>query len=178
MTEGVFCGEGEDSLSLAVIDSSLREGALKPVSSRRRLFAQTKRGGRSPSVLLPPSSPERFPLARRLPVAPLVCGPARTFRSVVQIRSFCLRVFAFPFGAAARAVSLGIHHPTGMQLKCRNSYTGKPKNAGFLPLISYKLSITPALCKVKRKRPKEGEDSLSLAMLDSSLSEGASKPSP
>ena len=61
-----------------------------------------------------------------------------------------------------------------MQLKCRNSYTGKPKNAGFRPLISYKLSITPALCKVKRKRPKEGEDSLSLAMLDSSLREGAS----
>ena len=63
-----------------------------------------------------------------------------------------------------------------MQLKCRNSYTGKPKNAGFLPLISYKLSITPALCKVKRKRPKEGEDSLSLASLDSSLREGAEMP--
>ena len=95
-----------------------------------------------------------------------------------------------------------------MQLKCRNSYTGKPKNAGFRPSVSYKLSITPALCKVKRKRPKEwedslregaemppslrevawrvprkrhdggshlwkGEDSLSLAMLDSSLREGA-----
>ena len=55
-----------------------------------------------------------------------------------------------------------------------DSYTSKPKNAGFRPLISYKLSITPALCKVKRKRPKEGEDSLSLAMLDSSLREGAS----
>ena len=53
------------------------------------------------------------------------------------------------------------------------SYTGKPKNAAFRPLISYKLSITPALCKVKGKRPKEGEDSLSLAMLDSSLREGA-----
>ena len=63
-----------------------------------------------------------------------------------------------------------------MQLKCRNSYTGKPKNAGFRPLISYKLSITPALCKVKRKRPKEGEDSLSLASLDSSLREGAKMP--
>ena len=60
-----------------------------------------------------------------------------------------------------------------MQLKCRNSYTGKPKNAGFRPSISYKLSITPALCKVKRKRPKEWEDSLSLASLDSSLREGA-----
>ena len=46
---------------------------------------------------------------KRVPsVAPLVSGMCcRPFRSAVPIRSFCLRVFAFPFGAPRCGVSLG-----------------------------------------------------------------------
>ena len=52
--------------------------------------------------------PERFPVLHRLPLwcaSSLAC----TFRSPVLIRSFCLRVFAFPFGSAVRGLSRVIH---------------------------------------------------------------------
>ena len=52
--------------------------------------------------------PERFPVLHRLPLwcaSSLAC----TFRSPVLIRSFCLRVFAFPFGSAIRGLSRVIH---------------------------------------------------------------------
>ena len=52
--------------------------------------------------------PERFPVLHRLPLwcaSSLAC----TFRSPVLIRSFCLRVFAFPFGSAMRGLSRVIH---------------------------------------------------------------------
>ena len=71
------------------------------------LFAQ-KRDRKTPLVLLPPSLPERFPVLHRLPLwcaSSLAC----TFRSPVLIRSFCLRVFAFPFGSAVRGLSRVIH---------------------------------------------------------------------
>ena len=46
-------------------------------------------------------------------VAPLVCFSVRscnrTFRSPVLIRSFCLRVFAFPFGSVRHSLSRVIH---------------------------------------------------------------------
>ena len=43
-----------------------------------------------------PAAADRLPLRR---------AENRAFRSAVRVRSFCLRAFAFPFGAALRAVS-------------------------------------------------------------------------
>ena len=71
-------------------------------------FLHKKRDRKTPLVLLPPSLPERFPVSHRLPLwcaSSLAC----TFRSPVLIRSFCLRVFAFPFGSAVRGLSRVIH---------------------------------------------------------------------
>ena len=43
-----------------------------------------------------PAAADRLPLRR---------AENRAFRSAVRVRSFCLRAFAFPFGAARSAVS-------------------------------------------------------------------------
>ena len=67
-----------------------------------------KRGRKIPRIFLPPSLPERFPVLHRLPLwcaSSLAC----TFRSPVLSRSFCLRVFAFPFGSAIGGLSRVIH---------------------------------------------------------------------
>ena len=174
---------------------------VAPSPHGKDISPQTKRDRRTPSVILPPSSPERFPYSRRLPVAPLVCGSARTFRSVVVIRSFCLRVFAFPFGAASRAVSLGILHPTMIRFSGEFLYI-RPKKSRPPGLDFVQIEYNTAPLQSQAKAPERGgaemppslrevawrvsckrhdggsylwrgENSLSLASLDSSLREGA-----
>ena len=44
---------------------------------------------------------------------------SRTFRSVVRVRSFCLRASAFPFGAAPAGRSLSRVHPPISLFRCR-----------------------------------------------------------
>lgn len=51
------------------------------------------------------TEPERFPGEMKCRVAPLAC-PDGTLQSIVMTRSFCLRVFACPVGAAEEARSL------------------------------------------------------------------------
>ena len=53
---------------------------------------------------------------------------SRTFRSVVRVRSFCLRASAFPFGAAPAGRSLSRVHPPISLFRCRtHSITGRER---------------------------------------------------
>ncbi len=92
----------------------LRHAALSPLEIQKVFPA----GAALPDTILPRKKwkrlmeeapePERFPVLYRLPLwcaSSLAC----TFRSPVLIRSFCLRVFAFPFGSARRGLSRVIH---------------------------------------------------------------------
>ena len=105
----VLCFEGEGRLAPASPQREAaegRQGRKRP--SRDAALLRRKRDRKAPLVFLPPSLPERFPAFHRLPLwcaSSLAC----TFRSPVLIRSFCLRVFAFPFGSAARGLSRVIH---------------------------------------------------------------------
>ena len=110
-------GEGEDpsaqryrsELQMASFSLITRFAGASPAGgSTAPQFLHKKRDRKTPLVLLPPSLPERFPVLHRLPLwcaSSLAC----TFRSPVLIRSFCLRVFAFPFGSAVRGLSRVIH---------------------------------------------------------------------
>ena len=90
--------------------------------------------------------PERFPVLHRLPLwcaSSLAC----TFRSPVLIRSFCLRVFAFPFGSARRGLSRVIH-PGHIHFFRPFLYRRHKKPPGK-PTAFCVLSVAPPLFAVK-----------------------------
>ena len=81
--------------------------------------------------------------------APLWCASslACTFRSPVLIRSFCLRVFAFPFGSARRGLSRVIH-PGHIHFFRPFLYRRHKKPPGK-PTAFCVLSVAPPLFAVK-----------------------------
>ncbi len=130
----------------------LRHAALSPLEIHKVFPA----GAALPDTILPRKKwkrlmeeapePERFPVLYRLPLwcaSSLAC----TFRSPVLIRSFCLRVFAFPFGSARRGLSRVIH-PGHIRLFRPFLYRRHKKLPGK-PAAFCVLSVAPPLFAVK-----------------------------
>lgn len=65
---------------------------------------------------MPPFIYLRDSLHSKAQVAPSACSQGCTFRSIVQIRPFCLRVFV-PFGATLCVISPGSFIRSLIQLK-------------------------------------------------------------